>query len=245
VPSVMQDYGVILLLTDSVILGVFVVEILLRLFAHRLAFFRDPWSLFDFAVVGIALIPASGPLAVLRALRILRVLRLLTLVPSMRRVVGALMASIPGMGSIGLVLLLIYYVFAVIATKLFGANFPQWFGTIGESLYSLFQIMTLESWSMGIVRPVMEVHPNAWLFFVIFILIATFTMLNLFIAIIVNAMHSFTEDENRETKAALDSARDHIEADLHHEMAELRSEIAELKQLLGATQDSAQALPAD
>ena len=232
VPSVMQEYGVILLAIDSVILGVFVVEILLRLFAHRLAFFRDPWSLFDFVVVGIALIPASGPLAVLRALRILRVLRLLTLVPSMRRVVGALMASIPGLGSIGLVLLLIYYVFAVIATKLFGASFPQWFGTIGESLYSLFQIMTLESWSMGIVRPVMEVHPNAWLFFVIFILIATFTMLNLFIAIIVNAMHSFTEEENRETQAALDQARDHIETDLHREMASLRGEIAELKQLL-------------
>ena len=134
VPSVMQNYGVILLAADSVILGVFVVEILLRLFAHRLAFFRDPWSLFDFVVVGIALVPASGPLAVLRALRILRVLRLLTLVPSMRRVVGALMGSIPGLSSIGLVLLLIYYVFAVIATKLFGANFPQWFGTIGESL---------------------------------------------------------------------------------------------------------------
>ena len=241
VPSAMQNYGAILLVTDSVILGVFVVEILLRLFAHRLAFFRDPWSLFDFAVVGIALVPASGPLAVLRALRILRVLRLLTLVPSMRRVVGALMGSIPGMSSIGLVLLLIYYVFAVIATKLFGANFPQWFGTIGESLYSLFQIMTLESWSMGIVRPVMEVHPNAWLFFVIFILIATFTMLNLFIAIIVNAMHSFTEEENRETQAALNDARDHIEADLHQEMAELRGEIAELKQLLNPALDSAQA----
>jgi voltage-gated sodium channel len=240
VPSIMQDYGAILLLTDSIILAVFVVEILLRLFAHRFAFFRDPWSLFDFTVVGIALIPASGPLAVLRALRILRVLRLLTLVPSMRRVVGALMASIPGLGSIGLVLLLIYYVFAVIATKLFGANFPQWFGTIGESLYSLFQIMTLESWSMGIVRPVMEIHPNAWIFFVIFILIATFTMLNLFIAIIVNAMHSFTEEENRETQAALNDARDHIEADLHQEMADLRGEIAELKQLLEPAVDSAQ-----
>jgi voltage-gated sodium channel len=240
VPSVMQDYGGILLATDSVILGVFVVEILLRLFAHGLAFFRDPWSLFDFVVVGIALVPASGPLAVLRALRILRVLRLLTLVPSMRRVVGALMGSIPGLSSIGLVLLLIYYVFAVIATKLFSANFPQWFGTIGESLYSLFQIMTLESWSMGIVRPVMEVHPNAWLFFVIFILIATFTMLNLFIAIIVNAMHSFTEEENRETQAALNQARDHIEADLHQEMAALRGEIAELKQLLKPVPDSAQ-----
>ena len=239
VPSVMQDYGVILLATDSVILAVFVVEILLRLFAHRLAFFRDPWSLFDFVVVGIALVPASGPLAVLRALRILRVLRLLTLVPSMRRVVGALMGSIPGLSSIGLVLLLIYYVFAVIATKLFGANFPQWFGSIGESLYSLFQIMTLESWSMGIVRPVMEVHPNAWLFFIVFILIATFTMLNLFIAIIVNAMHSFTEEENRETQAALNQARDHIEADLHQEMAALRSEITELKQLMKPAPDSA------
>jgi len=245
VPSVMQDYGVILLATDSVILGVFVVEILLRLFAHRLAFFRDPWSLFDFVVVGIALIPASGPLAVLRALRILRVLRLLTLVPSMRRVVGALMGSIPGLSSIGLVLLLIYYVFAVIATKLFGANFPQWFGTIGESLYSLFQIMTLESWSMGIVRPVMEVHPNAWLFFIVFILIATFTMLNLFIAIIVNAMHSFTEEENRETQAALNEARDHIEADLHQEMAALRAEITELKQLMKPVPDSGQGPRAD
>lgn len=245
VPAVMQDYGVILLALDSLILGVFVVEILLRLFAHRLDFFRDPWSLFDFAVVGIALIPASGPLAVLRALRILRVLRLLTLVPSMRRVVGALMASIPGLSSIGLVLLLIYYVFAVIATKLFGANFPHWFGTIGESLYSLFQIMTLESWSMGIVRPVMEVHPNAWIFFVIFILIATFTMLNLFIAIIVNAMHSFTEEENRETQAALNDARDHIEADLHQEMANLRDEIAQLKQLLKPAADSGQDRPAD
>jgi voltage-gated sodium channel len=128
--------------------------------------------------------------------------------------------------------MLIYYVFAVIATKLFGADFPQWFGTIGESLFSLFQIMTLESWSMGIVRPVMEIHPHAWIFFVIFILIATFTMLNLFIAIIVNAMHSFTEEENRERREALDHVRDHIEDDLHREVSALRGEIAELKQIL-------------
>ena len=234
VKPVMERIGPILLAIDSVILGVFVVEIMLRIFAHRLAFFRDPWSLFDFTVVAIALIPASGPFAVLRALRVLRVLRLLTLVPSMRRVVGALLESIPGLSSIALVLLLIYYVFAVMATKLFGDNFPQWFGTIGESLYSLFQIMTLESWSMGIVRPVMEVHPYAWLFFVIFILIATFTMLNLFIAIIVNAMHSFTEQEAADTRREVDDARVHIEADLHQEVAALRAEIAELKALLQA-----------
>jgi voltage-gated sodium channel len=234
VPEAMAAYGGILLGVDHFILGVFVIEILLRIYAHRMAFFRDPWSLFDFAVVAIALVPASGPLAVLRALRILRVLRLLTLVPSMRRVVGALLGSIPGLSSIALVLLLIYYVFAVIATKLFGEHFPQWFGSIGESLYSLFQIMTLESWSMGIVRPVMIEHPYAWIFFIIFILIATFTMLNLFIAIIVNAMQTFTEEENRLRQDALDQTRDHIEADLHHEMADLREEIAELRDLLKA-----------
>jgi len=232
VPAAMAQYGPLLIALDQLILGVFVVEILLRIYAHRLRFFRDPWSLFDFTVVAIALVPASGPLAVLRALRILRVLRLLTLVPSMRRVVGALLGSIPGLSSIALVLMLIYYVFAVIATKLFGENFPQWFGSIGESLYSLFQIMTLESWSMGIVRPVMVEHPQAWIFFISFILIATFTMLNLFIAIIVNAMQSFTEQENRERKHELDAARDHIEADLHRELAALRTEISELRQLL-------------
>ncbi len=232
VPAVMAAYGEILIAVDHAILAVFVVEILLRIFAHRLAFFRDPWSIFDFAVVGIALVPASGPFSVLRALRVLRVLRILTIVPSMRRVVGALLDSIPGLSSIALVLLLLYYVFAVIATKLFGANFPQWFGSIGESLFSLFQIMTLESWSMGIVRPVMELHPNAWIFFVIYILIATFTMLNLFIAIIVNAMHSFTEQDSQVRQDALNETRDHIEADLHQELAALRAEIAELKQLL-------------
>jgi voltage-gated sodium channel len=235
VPSVMASYGTVLIAADRIILSVFVIEITLRIFAHRVSFFRDAWSIFDFVVVVIALVPASGPLAVLRTLRVLRVLRLLTLVPSMRRVVGALLGSIPGLSSIALVLMLIYYVFAVIATKLFGPAFPQWFGTIGESLYSLFQIMTLESWSMGIVRPIMEVHPNAWLFFIIFILIATFTMLNLFIAIIVNAMHSFTEDEARETQQALTQTREHIEADLHQEVGALREEIAELKHLLKAS----------
>ena len=229
VPAAMQSYGVLLVVVDQVILGIFVVEIVLRIFVHRLAFFRDPWSIFDFIVVGIALIPASGPLAVLRALRILRVLRLLTLVPSMRRVVGALLGSIPGLSSIALVLLLIYYVFAVIATKLFGASFPQWFGSIGESLYSLFQIMTLESWSMGIVRPVMEVHPLAWTFFVPFIVISSFTVLNLFIAIIVDSMQTIHQAE-------ADDVIDEVtrvvykEGDaLANEIANMRAEIQALK----------------
>ena len=129
-------------------------------------------------------------------------------------------------------MLLLFYVFAVIATNLFGDSHPQWFGSLGESLYTLFQIMTLESWSMGIVRPVMEVHPQAWMFFVTFILIATFTMLNLFIAIIVNAMHTFTDEEAGRTAATVTDARDHIEADMHTELAALRNEITTLRQLL-------------
>lgn len=228
----MAAAGSVIVGIDRAILAVFVVEIALRLYAHRAAFWRDPWSVFDFAVVAIALVPATGPLSVLRALRVLRVLRLLTMVPSMRRVIGALLAAIPGLGSIALVLLIIYYVFAVIATNLFAAAHPEWFGDIGRSLYTLFQIMTLESWSMGIARPVMENFPYAWTFFIPFILVATFTMLNLFIAIIVNAMQSFNEAEQQGTKEAVDMARKHIEADLHAEMRGLRDEIRELKALL-------------
>jgi voltage-gated sodium channel len=230
--SVMAQAGDWLQAVDKAILAVFVVEILLRIYAHRGAFFKDPWSVFDFTVVAIALIPASGPLAVLRALRVLRVLRVLTIVPSMRRVVGALLSALPGLGSIAMVLLLVFYVFGVIATHLFGQAFPDWFGHLGRSLYTLFQVMTLESWSMGIARPVMEESPYAWLFFITFILFATFTMLNLFIAIIVNAMQTFTESEHKATEALVENVGQSMEHELHAEVQFLRQDIRELKALL-------------
>lgn len=231
-PIIMAYAGPFLIAADQLILVVFVIEIAIRLYVNRLGFWRDPWSVFDFSVVAIALIPAAGPFVVLRALRVLRVLRLLTMVPSMRKVVGALLAAIPGMGSIALVLMILYYVFAVIATNLFASTYPEWFGTIGNSLYTLFQIMTLESWSMGIARPVMEQFPYAWAFFILFILVATFTMLNLFIAIIVNAMQSYSESEHQETVQALQATRTHIEADMHGELLKLRNEIVDLKRIL-------------
>jgi voltage-gated sodium channel len=165
---------------------------------------------------------------------VLRVLRMLTIVPSMRRVVGGLLAAMPGLGAIAAVLGLIFYVFGVMASKLFGTAFPDWFGTLGRSLYTLFQVMTLESWSMGIVRPVMEQYPYAWAFFIPFILVATFTMLNLFIGVIVSAMQSFTDADKAETIAAVDQAREHIETDLHTEVRALRGEIAQLRSLLQA-----------
>ena len=231
-PAAMRTAGDLIRGLDRAILAVFVIEIGLRLSVHRLSFWRDPWSLFDFTVVAIALIPATGAFSVLRTLRVLRVLRLLTMVPSMRRVVGALLAAIPGLGSIGLVLLILYYVFAVIATNLFAAAYPEWFGTLGRSLYTLFQVMTLESWSMGIARPVMDQFPYAWAFFIPFILVATFTILNLFIAIIVNAMQSYSDAEHQETVQALHETQDHIEADLHQELRALLAEIGELRRLV-------------
>ena len=217
---VMDRIGPVLLVLDKVVLAIFVVEVVARIAVHRLAFFKDPWSLFDFGVVAIALVPAAGPFSVLRALRILRVLRMITIVPSLKRVVGALISALPGMGSIVLLMGLIFYVASVMATKLFGADFPQWFGSIPASAYSLFQIMTLESWSMGIVRPVMEVHPYAWMFFVPFILCTTFTMLNLFIGIVVNVMEQERAAVRKEQGSA---SLDTLEADIKELKTLLRS----------------------
>ena len=231
-PRLMAAAGDFIRLADKAILAVFVLEIAIRLVVHRARFFRDPWSVFDFAVVAIALVPATGAFSVLRALRVLRVLRVMTIVPSMRRVVGALLGAVPGLLSIALVLVLLYYVCAVIATNLFGSAFPEWFGHLGRSLYTLFQIMTLESWSMGISRPVMEEFPYAWAFFIPFILIATFTMLNLFIGVIVDAMQTVSDAEHTETLDALDRTQDHIEADIHAEVRALRDEIRSLRMLL-------------
>lgn len=221
-----------LVVLDKVCLAIFILELVLRIYAWRTRFFKDPWSMFDLVVIAIALIPASGPLAVLRALRVLRVLRVLTIVPSMRRVVSALLGALPGLGAIVMLLMLVYYVFAVIATDLFGKAFPDWFGSLGESFYTLFQVMTLESWSMGISRPVMETFPYAWLFFIPFILIATFTILNLFIAIIVNAMQTFAEQDQAQERAAQQSEQEQKEQALLQQVEALHLELREIKAML-------------
>lgn len=234
VTSVMDAWGFLIRGADRVILAVFVIEMILRITAHGRAFWRDPWSLFDIAVVGVALVPASGSLSVLRALRILRVLRLVSVVPRLRRVVETLMRSLPGMGSIGLLLVMLFYVFAVMATKLFGASFPDWFGSIGESMYSLFQIMTLESWSMGIVRPVMEVHPYAWAFFVPFILIVSFAVLNLFIAVVVDSMQQVHKEEADELMRDADALAQREADALHADIRGLKDDIAALRADLAA-----------
>lgn len=232
--TVRAHVGGLLAALDHLLLAVFVIEILAKLLGHGPRFFRSGWNLFDFVVVAIALVPSAGELSVLRALRVLRVLRLISIVPKMRRVIEALLHALPGIGSIGAILMLIFYVSAVVATNLYGERFDTLFGTLGRSMYSLFQIMTLEGWSAEIVRPVMAVYPYAWTFFIPFILIATFTVLNLFIAIIVSAMQEQTEADHREEMAAIEDAHADDQALLKREIGALRKELAEIKALLAA-----------
>ena len=224
---VRDNLGGALRFIDSAVIVVFVLEMVLKLYAYGWRFFRNAWNIFDLSIVVIAVLPSTAGLSVLRALRVIRAMRILSVVPQLRSVIRALLEALPGMGAVIILLGIVYYVFAVMTTMLYGDAYPQWFGTIGESLYSLFQIMTLESWSMGIVRVVMEQYPQAWLLFVPFIVMTAFAVLNLFIGILVNTMQSAVEeaqdqelerilkivtDGNEATQAALADIRKQLEA---------------------------------
>ncbi len=207
-------------LIDQICLGIFIIELLAKALAYRFSMLRSGWNVFDILVVGIALVPAAGPASVLRGLRVLRVFRLLTAVPALKRVILAFIHAIPGLASVVGLMAVIFYIAAVMATGLFGEVKPEFFGHLGRSLFTLFQVMTLESWSMGVVRPVMEAQPMAWLFFVPFILIATFTVLNLFIGVIVSTMNELRMVPAQAPPPAMELI-ERLEADL----AELRRRV--------------------
>lgn len=231
-PEVMAVFAPQFHIFDKVVIVVFCIELALRIYAKGTRFFFDPWGIFDLIVVVITLLPSSEALSVLRALRVLRVFRLVSAIPRLRRIVAALLHAVPGVGAVMALLMLVFYVFSVITTKVFGENFPNWFGSLGESMFTLFQIMTLESWSMGIVRPVMEMHPWAWILFLTFIILSSFTVLNLFIAIIIDSMQSLNSDnrasviEKTSEVAAMAANND------QEELKKIREEIQELRRLL-------------
>lgn len=227
--TMMASYGWLLEILDHIILAVFVVEIAARVIVHRVAFFRDPWSVFDFVVIGIALVPATETFSVLRSLRVLRVLRLITGVPALRRVVAGLLAALPGMGSIVFLISLIYYVFAIMATKLFGDDNPNLFGTLGDSLFTLFTVMTLEGWTNDVANPVMQSHPYAWVFFVVYIVITTFMVLNLFIGVVVNAMQAEASKADAEEHEVEREIIQEQAAPILAEVRSLRTEVAQLR----------------
>lgn len=217
-------YGHILDTIDGIVLAIFVVELAARIAVQRLAFFRDPWNVFDTVVIGFALVPATGSLSVLRALRVLRILRLVTVIPSLKRVVNGLITALPGMGSIMILLLLVFYVFSVMGAKLYGGTKPELFGSLGSAAYTLFQVMTFDDWSSGVVKPLMETHPLAWLFFVAFMLLSSFMTLNLFIGVVVSALDE--ETSAAAPKLTRDNGTDRRILD---EIVALRAEVAALR----------------
>jgi voltage-gated sodium channel len=228
--DVMADYGEVIHFLDHSILSVFVVELILLIFARGVAFFQDPWCIFDLLVIGISFVPASDSLSVLRSLRVLRVLRLINKITSMRKVVRGLLGSLSSLGSVMGLLMVVFYVSSVIVTNIFGATFPEFFGDLPHSLFTLFQVMTLEGWSGDVARPVMEKFPYAWVFFVMFILCATFVVINLFIAVIVDSLTSNSMDERRAEEPVRGSGSDNASESL--ETALLKEELAIIKSTL-------------
>jgi voltage-gated sodium channel len=220
--KVMSSVGETLLIIDKIILAIFILEITLKLYAYGISFFKSGWNVFDFSIVAIALLPTSGSLAILRALRIFRSLRLIKNVPRLRFIVESLFHSLPSLVWIFVLLALVFYVFAVIGTKLFGAAYPEWFGNIGASMFSLFQIMTLEGWA-EISREVMTKFPLSNGYFISFILLASYTTLNIFIAIVVNTM---SEVQQKTSAAGVEK----IENIIQDENEELREDIRLLKE---------------
>ena len=208
---------------NHLILGLFVVELVLRIATYRFGFFAEAWNVFDFVIIVAALVTPTGPFQVVRSLRILRAVRLVSSVPSLRRVVEGMLGALPGIGSVLFLLVLVLYVAGVMATVMFRDVAPEEFGHLGLSLYSLFQVMTLEGWA-EIAQHVMDQYSWAWMFFIGFILVATFLVLNLVIGVVVGSIQSRIETEIAEENLG--------DAALREELSALRQEIYALRESL-------------
>ena len=205
--EMMQSHGVALQSLDQICLWIFVVELGLKIAAYRSGFVRDPWNLFDFLIVAVSFAPDMGMFSSVRLFRVLRVFKLVSGMRHMRIIISAIMKSLPGVSWAGMLLLLVYYVYGIIGTNLFGAAFPAWFGNLGKSVYSLFQVMTLESWSMGIARPVIAQFPHAWIFFVSYIVVSSFIVLNIVVGIVLTSIaDSFKKEESSDAVCLEDAS---------------------------------------
>jgi voltage-gated sodium channel len=214
---------------DDLCLAIFCIELGLKIAVYRLHFFKDGWRIFDFAVVAIALLPATGSLSVLRALRVLRLMRLVTAIPSMRRVINGMFVALPGGASVAAVLFIMYYIGAIVGVTFFSETVPQHFGDLGITFFTLFKMMTLEGWP-DIATVVMEQHPRAWIFFVVFIVFTTFTTLNLLFGIIVDAMEKAKESDVRELLA--EQGIEVSEASSELRLAKIEENVSQIRAML-------------
>lgn len=229
-PRLVACCGGLLNRLDQACLVVFVIELVLKLVVYNRRFCRDAWNIFDFLIVAVSFVPDMGMFSSVRIFRVLRVFKLISGVHHMRVILAAILKSIPGIAWAGSLLLLIYYVYGILATNLFGNAFPDWFGSLGKSTYSLFQIMTLESWSMGIARPVIAVFPFAWIFFVSYILITTFIVLNIVVGIVLNSIGDSFKDMASDKKPSDGES-------LEQELKRLREQLEVVERLVTRKND--------
>lgn len=227
--EIMTTYGSWIGRINDEIPYIFVVEIAARLIARGGRFFKEAWNIFDVIIITISFLPSGNAFSALRALRILRVLHVISLVPRMRHVVAAMIRSLPQIGSIVALLLIISYISSVIVTHLYGVDYPELFGSIGRSMLTLFQLMTLEGWAAEVVRPVMETHPYSVLLFIPYMLMTAFAILNLFTAVLVDSMQLIQQNYSYERSE--NETRSIIKAELADVKDDLTGLTAEIKKL--------------
>jgi voltage-gated sodium channel len=222
----------VLTTADDVFLGIFVVELAIRIAAYGRRpqdFFRDGWNVFDFIVIGLAFVPGvRDNVTLLRLARLLRVVRLVSVMPDLRILVRAMTRSLAPITSLGVLTLLLMYVYAMVGWILFNEEDPESWGNIGESMLSLFQILTLENWPAYLERG-QEIHPSSWIFFVSYVLIASFLVINILIAIIINSMEEVHEAERSEERGRIDEAIASGEGTVADRIGDLRNSIDRLE----------------
>ncbi|WP_404446264.1 ion transporter [Sutcliffiella horikoshii] len=224
-PDLRAEYAGLIQGFEVFFLWFFTIEIILRMLAEKKIhhFFRSRWNVFDFVIVaGVLFFSGTYFISAIRILRVLRVLRAITVVPSLNRLVTAFLKTIPSLGTIMMLLSLVFYIYAVLGVLLYGDISPEYFGSLHLALVTLFQVITLESWASGVFRPIFAESPLSWVYFVSFILVGTFIVLNLIVGEILNNIQEAKEEEMKEEKIEVSKT----------ELAKITNEIAELKQLL-------------
>lgn len=224
-PDLSNNIGGYLTLVSNICLTIFVIEITLKIIFTRKSFFKSCWNIFDFVIIFISVLAEFGPLSIFRVIRVIRILRFLSAIPKMRIITQVLFKSIHSMQGVAILLFIVLYIYAVLTTHLYSETFPQYFGSLTESFYTLFQIMTFDSWSSGIVRPILKTSPYAWITFISFLLIASYIVLNIAIGIIVDCI---TEIKEYEMNLKIQEKEDK----LFEKMNMLENEIKELKDII-------------
>ena len=231
-PNITGHFGSFLQESCFACVVIFTVELLIKLFVYGKFFFRDGWNNFDFILIVMSWIPTGGVFSSFRAFRILRTLRLVTRMQKLRIIVQAIIESIPNVGWACLLLLLIFYIFSIMGTTLFGEAYGEYFGTIGKSMFTLFQIMTLEGW-VDIARNIMESMYFAWVYFLSFILVSSFIVMNVIVGVIVNAIGEIS------AKSKLMHERNNRKnmSDVERELNKLKRQLAKVEKLLDTDQN--------